>query len=501
MVLCIVLTLGSPYWSYFELQVFVSDREQLYVSELQKAHKCAIILYMTTPAISERAELDYYTQRNANLLVHDEVLSETSKYEHNKDYIYWSIGKMACNLVEVGEDEAAQHLVEELLQAVNADEDATLRTWSSVAENGSQIADTKLRQAMQLDRDNDGKTVVDGQLDIEDGRTFRRLFSLYKFGDNSLLPYLHQYVETIDDEATKHGVHSAVELYEAGDESAYDLIKTTAKKALTYAISQKTDDKELSADDASDFTQLINSISSALLPSRSDMERLYSQADIALKYFAQSLLKKGDIRRADEIQSLLLSGFDNAWLSAQRFEMGHDADGQQLRAAKDYLAVYGDDSGSHILEITNALVRGGDPEAIAEYEAVYDQSIDPKQVDYSTAADMLVALHLSGDGRAHDRLIELLIDPEDIWQLIYSLESMGLKDEAIDIAQTEFAKQPDYNTGLTLLNLRYDPDAMRAVQTGASEHTGVLIEVVNSRARHLGKLAAHINELEHGSNY
>jgi len=146
---------------------------------------------------------------------------------------------------------------------------------------------------MQLDRDNDGKTVVDGQLDIEDGRTFRRLFSLYKFGDNSLLPYLHQYVETIDDEATKHGVHSAVELYEAGDESAYDLIKTTAKKALTYAISQKTDDKELSADDASDFTQLINSISSALLPSRSDMERLYSQADIALKYFAQSLLKKG----------------------------------------------------------------------------------------------------------------------------------------------------------------------------------------------------------------
>jgi len=82
---------------------------------------------MTTPAISERAELDYYTQRNANLLVHDEVLSETSKYEHNKDYIYWSIGKMACNLVEVGEDEAAQHLVEELLQAVNADEDATLR--------------------------------------------------------------------------------------------------------------------------------------------------------------------------------------------------------------------------------------------------------------------------------------------------------------------------------------------------------------------------------------
>ena len=463
------------------------------------ASKHAIVIYMTNPAICERDELDYYTQRVAILLVQDEVLSEANRYGYTQDYIYKTIGRLGCNLAQAGEEDAALHLVGKLMKDVKADEGAVLETWSSLAENGAKIADTKLRQAMGLKRDNDGNTVIDGQIDVKDVRTYFRLLSLYKLGDTSLGPYLHQHIENIEGEdAAQHGVRLAVKLYEAGDESAYNLIKTTAKRAQAHVFNQRMGEKELTADDASDFAQIMKGISGALTPSRSDTERLYAQADISLKYFAQTLLKKGDFRRADEMQSLMLSSFDNAWVNAQRFEMGHDVDGQRLRAVKEYLEVYGEDSGSHILEITNALVRGGDPDAIAEYEEVYDQSIEPEEVDLSIIADMLVALHLSGDASAHNRLIELLKGSDQSWKLIYGLESMGFKNEAIDIAQKEFAKKPNYQTGLTLLNLRYDSDAMKAVQSGAGVYDHELIQIVYSRARHLGKLATHINELEHG---
>lgn len=79
----------------------------------------------------------------------------------------------------------------------------------------------------------------------------------------------------------------------------------------------------------------------------------------------------------------MLSKYDTAWLSAQRFALGYDPDGTHLRSAKEYLAVYGDDGGSHSVEIADALVCGGDEAMKAEYEVIYDASLNSEKYRHS----------------------------------------------------------------------------------------------------------------------
>jgi hypothetical protein len=449
-----------------------------------------------SPAYRERDDLNYYTQVDALLLTNDKVLSEARERDYKRAYIYQTIGCLAANFALIGEDRSAINLAERLLDEVGADENGILETWSTVADNGAKIADNRLREAMGLTLDEHGNTLLSKEVNMKDSKTFYRLLSLYKFGDKSIAPYLHQFIEGLGDVSTPSGVRLAVRVYEAGDESAYDLIKNTAERARTYAFSQPVEEKEITADDASDLAQAIQGISRALSPSRSETERHYGQADSALKFFARDLIKRDELKRASEIQSLMLSRFDNACVNAYWFENGHDTNGRYRQAAKDYLAVYGEDSDHHCLEIVNSLVRGGDPEAVEEYQTIYDPKMKAEDIDTHAVADSLVALHKSGDTKAHDRLVEFLQDPEDSWKLIRSLAEMGFDDEAAAIALKEFKRRPTYETALTLLTMQYDYDAMEIVQDGVGKYDRELIDVVYSRARILGKLATHINTLE-----
>jgi len=451
---------------------------------------------MTTnlhPASRERADLATYIKRNTFLLTQPEILDEAKEY-YRQDTICYSIGELAHHLTQVGEDEAALRLVDRLLDAIDDYEDAPLQTWAGLAERGAKIADGKLRASMGLTYDEEGNTVMPPDVDIRASGLFTKLLALYQLGDKSLIPYLHQNIEGVDDAEAQYAVASAVKLYEAGDESAYELVKTTAERARQYVFAQQLDEEQ-GADASSEAeSSTKEGMIEALSRPGSKTERAYSYVDGALKTFAKSLIEKGDIRRADEIQALMLSRFDNAWLNAQRVALGHDHDGKYAQAAKDYLAVYVEDSGRSALEITNALVRGGDAEVVADYETIYDPSLNLGNT--YIAADMLVALHHSGDQRAHGRLIELVNDPKDAWRLIMKLQDMGLEDEAAAIAKKAFDSQPSYDTGLNLLNIQYDRRAMEAVQDGASQLDRSLVDIVASRSRHLGKLAAHILEIE-----
>jgi hypothetical protein len=445
-------------------------------------------------AYEERLNLTSYTERESFLLSHDAILAEANNGidEHK---IYWSISELAANLVQVGEDDAALDLVEELLHKTRANEDGILRVWSSLAEKGAKIADSKLRDAMGLSYDEHGNTLLG---DAVDDINFFPLLSLYKLGDATLIPHLHRMIEDSEESNLVRSVRLAVRLYQTGDESAYQLIIDTAKKARSYAISQDAPQQEPSADDASDFKQLISGVTQALTPPRSTIGSSYVYADISLSYFARDLLVEGDVQRADEIAELLISGFDSAWINALKFKLGYDPDGHFLQAAKDYLAIQGDDAGSHALRIASELVCGGDSDAIADYEAIYDQSITEDTVDELAAVDILTALHLSGDTRAHDRLIELIQDPDDAWMLEKAFEDMGLPEEALRIAKSEFTKQPDALNGLRLLNLQYDDKAMAAVQNGIDTYDRSSIDVIYGRAKRLGRLATHIVAIEQG---
>ena len=441
----------------------------------------------------DREHLRDYTIEDAAMLTHPDVLAAANKYDHRKDYVYWTISHLACNLAQIGEESMASRLTDMLLERVDAGDDGELRTWTSLVEKKVAFAVPRLRDAMGLSVGEDGSTVLGDEVDIHDPRTAQRLMALYVMGDRSLLPLLHQYVEDTPDSDVQHCVRVAIKLFEEGDESAYELLMATAQRARAYALENGVE-KELDPDDASDFSQLLKGITGALAPDKSAVEKLYSTADIHLKYFVKSLLEKGDIERADEIQALVLSKLDCAWLDAQRFALGRDPDRKFCQAAKDFLSVYAEDYGSHALDITNALVVGGDKDAIADYEIIYNPELTPDSIDPMIAADMLVALHKSGDARAYERMFELL--HEESWLLIKSLEEIGLTNEAASIARRDYTNDPTYMTGLGLLNLEFDRNAMRTVQTEVSEYDHDLLDVIHSRARHLGRLASHIVEVE-----
>ena len=444
----------------------------------------------------ERERLGTYTEDLARLLTRADTLQDSKEELFKQDYVYWSIGKLASNLAVVGADAAAIRLTQRLLDETGSDEDGRLSAWSSLAENGVKAADQHLRDAMGLTRDQNGDTVLGEHIDMQDGRTFYRLLALYEFGDPSVLSYLHEFIESRDETSMQHAARLAVKLYDAGDASAYELMLRSAGRSRDHILATFTE-PEIEASDASDFRHIMQAVAGALVPKQSEMEREYAQTDIALQYFAQRMLQEGDIARADEVQSLMLSKFANAWVNAQRFETGNDPDGTYLAAVSDYLEIYSEEAGGHVTELTHALVRGGQEDVIKLYkDALYDPAVDPNEVSALDVAEMLVALHHAGDTDAAHRLVELVKDPDDTWIVISSLEEMGHTYAATDLARRDFARRRDYESGLRLLHLEYDEDAMHAVQNGSNVYDTETVRIVNSRARHLGLLAARIVEIE-----
>ena len=182
-------------------------------------------------AHQERADLLHYTASIVSLLTEERVLSEADQYGYKKDYVYRSIGQLAHHLACVGEEDKSHQLADTLLVAVDADQEGTLLTWSTMAENGVKVAEHRIRNSMGLIYGEDGSTVIPEGIDIHDGWTFMNLLSLYRFGDKSVAPYLWRCVEELDEQHLSIGAHFAVRIYDAGDESAYNLIKSAAERA------------------------------------------------------------------------------------------------------------------------------------------------------------------------------------------------------------------------------------------------------------------------------
>ncbi|MEO7904733.1 MAG: hypothetical protein ABIR91_03000 [Candidatus Saccharimonadales bacterium] len=444
-----------------------------------------------------RGDLYRYTNRTIALLRSPEAQSDLRNCDYLKRSAYSALGRLANNLATVGDEACATTLTEMPIAGVDTDKESTLQIWSTMAEEGAQIADNRLRQLLGLQRDENGNTIKTADFDPGDTGRFYQLLALLKRGDHTIAPLIHECIIGMDGKYAQHGVRLAIKAYEAGDESAFEFMKRMAAKAQEYAFRQPIAEEEPVASDADDFTYLVTSTLESLTPPHSQLEKAYVYADISLQYFAQSFLKAGDLVRATEVQALMLSKYNIAWLNAQKHELTCDPDCHSLQATADYIAVYGDDLGGHASEITDALVAGGEPHLTARYQEVYDPSVTFETIGDSYAVrGVLVALHKGGDTRAQDRLLELFEGTEDAWMAIDGLQSMGLKNKALALAKKEFAKQPNYSTSLWILHLEYDAAAMEVLQNSVSEHDRNSITVAGSRAKHLGKLAAHIVELE-----
>lgn len=447
----------------------------------------------TTMITGERAALMAYNENNALMLAHPDYYQPDASKPMSD--LYYGIAQSANNLITIHEEDAGIRLAERLLDQVSASEDARSIVWGILADRGSLPAGEKLRTIMGIRSDEAGNTIPGDETDVYSPKAFWQVLSLYKLGDASLLPFLHQYVEDVALQNSR-SVLFATKMYEAGDDTAYDLVVATAKRQLAVMLSGNQGDVESKTDVSFDSRTTLEDMLLAVGAPRSEVEMQYAQSDLALVQLARDLLKAGDPQRANEIQSLVLSRYDNAELNAWWFENGYDTEGVRCEATMDYLMVYSKDIGNRSFEITNALVRGGDTELVAQYQSlVYDPEVLDKDFDLPTVIDMLSALHKSGDRRAHDRLVELFDGDEDNYsELMDALDNMGFKDEAMAMARQAFVHEPSYDSASDLLTYEYNADALDVVQSGMPMAEGRVTAVINSRARQLGKLAVRIGE-------
>lgn len=446
------------------------------------------IAFMVTDELSLRkAELDEYSSRITQVLADPELRPELERAEPYE--ISEAIGAVARILCIIGEEDEALSVADDLLTTTESDEYIRKGAYRSLVAEGSQKAINIYRRLIETNRDKIG---VEGSeysiyLYCDD------LIDLYSAGDETAGAMARTLIEEAgDDEVEAFGMRAA-KLVQAGDEAAFPLLLETADRAIA----------QHQAKEVSELDRLKGALSGAGVDRRKVVpgSDVIMYLSIYLNSIAEALVEKGDLERAEQVQSRLPKEVDRVLIDSMKVTQGLDKDGiysenvdRLVESAEEIIDPIRDMHAA--LQILKVSALGGNAKAIAELESWVHLEL---QEDYVTSYGVESAMVLWKVGKMSEEEFNKVFDLDDSTShKCEVLEELGRNEEAIQLARDEFANNPDNDVAaFDLLRYEYNPDAMDVVQNYVSKYDGSdALGVVRRRAVWLADLARHIRQLK-----
>ncbi len=452
-----------------------------------------MVYYILMNEASQIWEYDLLTgevSAYADLLTSEAMLKYINEHGHRASDVARYIGKVAGALATVGDTQEGISLADNLLEKTRVGARDTFSTWYCMGNADIPQVRERLYGSIGLPTD---ETLDGEKVDWENAP----VIDFVRMGDARAIKKLRERINNTSNDADSitFKTHWAVEVYKADPTAQFSEVTRTARRARDYVLSNAPAEEEPATDEADDISNIISVFSRILTPHGSAVERAFAQTDIALRYFAEDMLRAGKIEEAEELQQLMLSSFYVAELNSVRVMLNLDPEGTYATSVVEYLAVFGDDQGSHAREMSNNLVIGGYEPFVEQYRTIL---YDPRALSAAEDIDpsLLVALHKSGDFRAHAKLLELYPHAgESQWQYIHALREMGKDTEATQLAYDRFRKEPTFSNGLEILHYQFDinvylsmrPDTQRSFYQDP-------FDAIRRKVTAMGYLAAYVGE-------
>lgn len=429
------------------------------------------------------------TTAYAELLMSPDVLAPMRTYNHLQSDVARTIGKIAGATALVDGTSAGIRLADSLIRRADIDQSNTFSTWYTMSLPDEAPVRERLNTSSGLT--SDGSAPSD-----EFDWTGAHMVDHIQLGNQEAHRAAYR---LLDGEDSPWGLSAntrlAVKLFENDPSASLQIVLSAAQQARAHVLQHAPEDTPTSANDASEVSGLIDAIGFALTPKKSEIERMYAQTDIALRYLAQSMLKQGKLEDASQLQELLLSPFYVAELNADRVAYGLDPDGTYAEAVVEYLNVYAEDQQHHVEDIVNSLVIGGYEPFVEQYRTVllseeavlHAQDISPSQ---------LVALHESGEQGVYDQLIRLYpFAGYEQWRYPQALADIGRPDMARALRYSRFEDNPTFETGLDILFDEFDFEIYLQMRKLIPKlHEGDMQRIIGSKCTALGRLAIFIRD-------
>lgn len=445
---------------------------------------------MTNPSLREESTiLRHEVYGYAELLTSPDVLENVREYKHLEYELARSIGKLAGALAIVDDAHEGIALASKLIETTEIDGRSVFSAWYNMQMPEHEAVREKLYTSSGLNKD--GST-PSPDFDWSDAP----IVDLMAMGNHAALQAMRERLEpteTEDSVSINFKTRNAVKLYQNDPSTPFQLVLDAAEKARAHALEHAPEEKDLSAEDASKLSAIIDVISFELTPRKSEIERMYAQTDIALRHFAADMLREGRLEDAQKLQDLMISPFYVAELNSERVALGLDPEGTYADAVAEYIQVYADEQQHHTFEMAHNLVIGGYEPYVQEYREAF-LSKEAVLVADDIPVEALVALYKSGEHAAHEQLLRLYpFAGSQQWKYPKALKEMGEPDEARRLLYSRFNANPTFENGLAILHDGFDFEVYsRMGRTLPENANGDMLRIISSKCSALGRLAIHI---------
>lgn len=442
----------------------------------------------TTELEQRKAELVDYSSSITQVLIDPQLTLELQRAQSYE--VHGAIGAVARNLCIIGEEDEALIVAGELLTATGSNGYIARGVYGDLVAQGSVKAIDIYRKLIEANKE----TIGDEGSEYSIYQYCDDLIGLYRAGDEAAGQMARKMIEEADDDELEIFGVKAAKLFQAGDETAFPLLLDTADRAIAHHHAKEGEVSEL------------DRLRAATTEARLGTPRPVPGADVIrhlsryLKTLAEDLIKKGDLARAEQLQSRLPKEVDRVHLDALKVTEGLDETGSYQenldRMVESKAEVF--DSVLDVpiaLEILKAAAIGGNSTAIKQLQAMVQMGLKEQ---YFSGYELDAASALFMAGEMSEEEFNKILDLDDSrFHKIDILEELGRTEEALQLARDEFDANPyDEVAAYTLLRYEYNPEAMDLVQNHVAAFDTNMISTLSRRARWLGELAKHIQQLQ-----